>query len=87
MKAPTVKVERQHRPGCRAVGYVAGGTWKTPWCLAEHVYRSIWGTINGHGSHSWLRFRCNTLECGAALLIREEAVLLHFQQQAKGGAR
>lgn len=85
MKAPAVKIERGHRRGCYAVNSVAAGTWDTPWCLGEHVFRSAWGTETRRSVRSWLRFRCNCTDCPAALLIREDMVLLHFQ--LRGGGR
>lgn len=64
-----------HRKGCRALGYVADGTWASPWCLTGTTsWRDRIGRLAKHGHNEWLEARCNTLDCPGRLIVRSEDV-------------
>lgn len=79
MKFVEARVERKHAKGCRALKYVREGTWKLPWACGEHVFLTSRGTGGGpnrRGTNtSWIRFRCNVLDCDATVVVRVDSIM------------
>lgn len=71
-------IRQKHRSGCIAVRAAKEGLWKSPWILETRLgHRSLdsLGRDNANGgAHRWLKFSCNSRQCGAWGLVRVDDI-------------
>lgn len=86
MKRPT-RLLRKHVAGCAALRYAKEGTWDSPWVLPVTVWerRDRLGRSNKRTSTHWLKYRCNTYDCPAEIIVLGDfSDLLPFGEPSVG---